>query len=192
MRKLLIILFGILLILNSGFAQKDSVITKIRCDFKKWQPIIESKLNNCEEYYKYAWGEYYQFNKWYDKSVDIDSLTLSEKISLIEDDKLGYFIHSDFYSFSGDWYIAVDYYYNNSEQLYFIYWRMNTFHAEEPLTVEKRLYFNSKGDKIRELISVYKMNTKEKTEISFLDKDVRIKLFLRDMGFYQYWKNNGK
>ena len=64
---------------------------------------------------------------------------------------------------------------------------MNTFYADEPLTVEKRLYFDSNGSIIRELKSVYKMNTKEKIDVSFMDQEVLYVLTLNDLVFYNYW-----
>ena len=186
-KVLLILVFG-LIIFATGFSQEDSIVTEIRSEFKKWQSIIDKEFDDYDKFYNYAWGENYQFDKWFDTKIDNDSLTLSEAVSIIDKKDLGYFVYVDYYSFSGDWYIAVDYYYNKEGQLYFIFWRMNTFYAEEPLTVEKRLYFDNNGQLIRDLKSVYKMNTKEKIDISFMDREVDYKLSLTGMDFYKYWK----
>ncbi|MDY0103024.1 MAG: hypothetical protein RBS07_08785 [Lentimicrobium sp.] len=185
-KTLLTFLFG-LIIYATGFSQEDSIITIIRDDFQKWQPIIEKKFDNCDKLYNYAWGENYQFDKWTDKKLNDDTLTLSEAVSIIEQKDLGFFVHVDTYSFSGDWYIATDYYYNKDGQLYFVFWRMNTFYAEEPLTVEKRLYFDTHGQLIRDLKSVFKMNTKKKIDIGFMDREVDYDLTLSDMNFYKHW-----
>ncbi|MDD2565187.1 MAG: hypothetical protein PHU27_13320, partial [Salinivirgaceae bacterium] len=134
-------------------------------------------------------GENYQFDKWTDKELDDDTLTLSEAVSIIQEKALGFFVYVDTYSFSGDWYVATAYYYDKDEKLYFVFWRMNTFYAEEPLTVEKRLYFDSQGQLIRDLKSVYKMNTKEKIDIEFMDREVNYDLTLSDMDFYKHWIN---
>lgn len=181
--------FGLIIFAN-GFAQADSIIAKIKDDFQKWQPIIDNGFENCDKLHNYAWGENYQYDKWTDKKLDDDTLTLSKAVSIIEQKDLGFFVYVDTYSFSGDWYVATDYYYDKAGQLYFVFWRMNTFYAEEPLTVEKRLYFDSQGQLIRDLKSVFKMNTKEKIDISFMDRDVDYKMDLKEMDFYKFWKND--
>ena len=66
----------------------------------------------------------------------------------------------------------------------------NTFQAEKPLTVEKRLYFNADGELIKELQSTYKMNSKEKSTASFADREVAYNLQLNKMEFYDFWKGN--
>lgn len=185
-KNILTTVFG-LIIFATGFAQEDAIIKKIRDDFQKWQPIIDNGIDNCDKLYNYTWGENYQFDKWTDKKLNDDTLTLSEAVSIIEQKDLGFFVYVDSYSFSGDWYVATDYYYDKDGQLYFVFWRMNTFYAEEPLTVEKRLYFNSQGQLIRDLKSVFKMNTKEKIDIGFMDREVEYDLTLRDMDFYKHW-----
>jgi hypothetical protein len=183
------ILFG-LVIFSFGFSQMDSTFKIISRNFQNWQPIIEKKLNSSEKYFNYVWGDNYQFNKWSPNKLKLDSSILSETVSIIENKDLGYFIYVDCFSFSGDWYIAIDYYYNKKKQLYFIFWRMNTFIAEEPLTVEKRLYFDNNQQKIKELVAVYKMNTKEKVDLNFMDREVEYKLTLTEMDFYKYYKKN--
>ncbi len=189
MKKIILTsVFGIL-VFATGFAQVDSIITKIRDDYQKWQSIIDNEFDSCDKFYNYAWGENYQFDKWTDKELDDDTLTLSEAVSIIQEKDLGFFVYVDTYSFSGDWYVATDYYYDKDEKLYFVFWRMNTFYAEEPLTVEKRLYFDSQGQLIRDLKSVYKMNTKEKIDIEFMDREVNYDLTLIDMDFYKHWIN---
>ena len=111
---------------------------------------------------------------------------------IIEKENLGYFLYTDNYSFSGDWYVAVDYYFDTKGKLYFIFWRMNSFYAEKPVTVEKRLYFDQEGEKIRDLVAVYKMNTKEKTDVSFMDKDVDYKMDISEYEVFDKWKSKVK
>ncbi len=177
------------LIITNGFSQEDSTIREIKTNFQKWHPIIDNEIEICPKFFNYAWGENYQFDKWYNKNQNIDGLNLAEAVSIIERKDLGYFVRAENPSFSGDWHIVTDYYFNKEQQLSFIYWRMNTFQAEEPLTIEKRLYFNLNGEIIRNINSVFKMNTKEPIEINFMDREVVYKLTLREMDFYKYWKN---
>jgi hypothetical protein len=154
MKNLLLITLIGLINVYSVFSQDDTTILQIRSDFQKWQPIIDNEIDRGAKYYKYAWGKNYQFNKWVDKMHNIDSLTLSESISIIDKKDLGYLVHVNYCSFSGDWHIMVDYYYNKKELIYFVYWRMNTFYAEEPVTVEKRLYFNNTSIFIKKKVLV--------------------------------------
>jgi hypothetical protein len=184
MRKIIVIYLFELLLVNQVLAQENRTISEIKDRFNKWQPIIGNKLKDSEKLFHYAWGENYQCDKWARNKIDNDTLTLQELISIIKEKELGTLIYNEVYSFSGDWYIAIEYYYDLNNKLYFIFWKMNTFQAEEPLTVEKRLYFDKNGIKIRALKSVYKMNTKDKTAISFMDRDVDYKLDLKDLDFY--------
>ena len=177
------ILFFSLLILRPGLSQDENRILEIRDSYNRWQPIINKKFTDCERYFSYAWGDNYQYEDWFNQTIDNDSMTLHEIISVLKEDDLGTYINNDIYSFSGDWYVAVEYYYDIKDKLYFIFWKMNTFYAEEPVTVEKRLYFSNSGIKIQELQSVYKMNTKEKYEGSFMDRDVDYKLNLKEIDF---------
>jgi len=171
-----------------GYSQEDQVILKIRDNFQKWQPLIEDN-DTQKSIFKYAWGTNYQYTGWYNSENTLDSLTLMQTASTINDNSLGSYLNVDLYSLAGDWYITSDYYYNQLGNLYFIFWRMNTFYAEEPVTVEKRKYFDSKGNEIRSLQSVYKMNTKDKIEISFMDREVDIKKSIKDWEFYELLKD---
>ena len=185
MKKIILIYLLGLLIGTPAFSQHDEDIFEIRDKYNKWQPIIDKKLKDCEKFYNYAWGECYQYNKWFNENVDDDSLELSKIISIIKENYLGTYIHNDVYSLSGDWYITIDYYYDLNDKLYFVFWIMNTFHAEEPVTIEKRIYFDKTGNKIQELQSVFKMNTNEKSAAGFMDRDVDYKLDLKEMEFYK-------
>jgi len=186
MKKYILTLVFEIIIFSTGFSQTDSIITKIKDDFQKWQPIIDKDFDSCDKLYNYAWGVNYQFDKWIDKKLNDDTLTLSKSVSIIEQKDLGFYVNADTHSFSGDWQVATEYYFNKKEQLYFVFWRMNTFYAEEPLTVEKRLYFDSQGQLIRDLKSVFKMNTEEEIDMDFMDKEVYYQLTLSDMDFYSY------
>lgn len=171
------------LIVGKSFSQNDTSILSIRKDFNSWQPILKKGVNHSKEFYKYVWGEKYQFSEWLDKKMENDTLLLVQSASIIEKQDLGLFIKMNFYSLSGDWYIVSDYYYNNDRQLYFVFWRMNTHQSEEPITVEKRLYFNKNMKLIQSLKSIYKMNTKKETNASFMDRQVQYRLILDEFPF---------
>lgn len=182
----LIVLF--ILINLVAFGQEDKVIGEIRENFQKWQPIIEDELKGSTQLFHYVWGENYQEGEWYTKEQTDEDKFLFQKATLIEKPNLGTFVYYDNYAMSGDWYIAVEYYFDTKDKLYFVFWRMNTYQADEPLTAEKRLYFNSEGELIRDLQSTFKMNTKDETTAGFADRDVEYKLQLQKMGFYGKWK----
>ncbi|MEP0043287.1 MAG: hypothetical protein ABJE80_10600 [Reichenbachiella sp.] len=170
-----------------GRTQENPEILQIRENFQIWQPIIESELNGSTQLFHYAWGESYQEDEWYTNEQASEGKFLFQKVRLIEKSNLGTFVYYDNYSMSGDWYIAVDYYFDTNDKLYFVYWRMNTYQADEPLTIEKRLYFNSEGELIRNLKSTYKMNTKDGSTAGFADRDIEYELQLNKMDFYGKW-----
>jgi len=184
----LLIITLVIINVQPGFAQENPDIKKIRSTFQKWQPFIDRETVNHAQLYKYVWGNDQQYYKWTKENLESDSLTLVETASILENKDLGTFVLINQSTSSGDWYIVAEYYYNKSGGLYFIFWRMNTFYAEIPLSIEKRGYFDENGRLIRNLKTVYKMNTKEKVDISFMDKPVDYKLNLSDLEFYKYWK----
>ncbi|MDW3209748.1 MAG: hypothetical protein R8N23_07770 [Reichenbachiella sp.] len=171
-----------------GTAQENSDIVQIRENFQAWQPIIESKLKTSTQFFHYAWGENYQEDEWYTSEQASEDKFLFQKTYIIEKANLGTFVYYDNFAMSGDWKISVDYYFDTNDRLYFIFWRMNTFQANEPLTIEKRLYFNSEGELIRNLKSTFKMNTKDESTAGFADRDVEYELHLNKMDFYSKWK----
>ena len=186
-KSILTLIISVLSLLVS--AQETSDILQIKESFKAWQPVIASEINSSTQLFHYAWGENYQDEKWYKNEQSSGDKFLYQKVQLIETDDLGTYVHCDNYSMSGDWFIAVDYYFDTENKLYFVFWRMNTFQALEPLSVEKRLYFNTEGELIRNLQSTYKINTKEASTAEFADRSVEYELQLNEMGFYNIWQS---
>ena len=149
----------------------------IKDQFKKWQPILHDSSTKYIVYYHTIWGDRYEHEKW-STSIDDTTKFISQSITLYKDANLGYVIKRQETSPSGDWFTVSEHYFSKNGNLYFIFWLMNTFYSETPLTVERRLYFDSKISLIRKLESTFKMNTKEKIEnASYMDKDV------------DYWEN---
>ena len=168
--KFLLIIF-LFLASQTSFSQ-DSIIDKIESKYQKWQPIINNQISFSEQYYNYAWGINFEFNKWYTTEIENDTLILAEVLSIVKNQELGLLLFIDEYSYSGDWFIYSEHYYDKDKRLYFVLWKMNTFHAEEPVTVERKLYFNKEGKKIKELETVYKMNTNDEIDIPYMQHDV--------------------
>jgi hypothetical protein len=186
LKAILTYLLGFVLFAE-GYSQEDQTIARIRSDFQKWQPIIDNHLEDCDKIYKYVWGDAYQYETWLNKETENDTLMHSQSVSVIEEKDLGYFVKLATYSFSGDWSIVADYYYTEDRKLFFVFWTLHSFNAPEPVTVEKRLYFDNNGALIRNLKSVYKMNTTEKVDTGFDDRAVDYEWKLDDMGFYKHW-----
>jgi hypothetical protein len=179
------IVFMLIVSFNLSHAEIQDTIQSIKDRFSQWQPIIKKDLPHAKTLYHYAWGQNYEQDEWSYIDIKSDDKTLSEIIKYLKND-IGYFIYSEIHSFSGDWFITSEFYYDEKERLYSIFWRMNTFQADEPLTVEKRLYFDQKGNVIKNLVSKYKMNTQKKSEAGFYDRDVFYKFQLRDLEFFKY------
>ena len=182
----LILLLGLSLSAFWTAGQEERKILQIKADFQAWQPLIE--VVSGTELFHYTWGENYEKDQWYSSVQNADGKVLYQKAFIIENPELGTFVHYDNYAISGDWYISVDYYFDANESLYFVFWKMNTFQAEEPVTVEKRRYFNAKGEEIKSLTSTYKMNTREESSVGYADRDLDYEVELSKMSFYPKWK----
>ena len=171
-------------------AQEDSILMRIRTNFGVWQQMIEKQTRPSAQLFHYAWGENYQEEGWYKNPLQQGVKFLFEKCIIHEKVELGTLVNYENFAMSGDWFITSDYYFDTDGKLYFVFWRMNTFQAEEDVTVEKRLYFDSEGQLIRKLKSVFKMNTREESNVSYNDHNVDYALRLREMNFYSFWKSN--
>lgn len=168
--KIVVLMLGALLSLPSC-AGEPKRIEEIQARFSTWQSIIKIEQKNAAVIYRYAWGNNFEKEEWSRKLIKSDEKRLAEKITLIKN-KTGSWVYKEDFSLSGDWVIASEHYYDEEGKLFFVFWKMNTFQAEEPVTVEKRLYFDKRGSIVRNLVAVYKMNTKQETKVSFMDRDV--------------------
>ena len=179
---LLLVIFFLPLVAHS---QEDKRIDEIKAHFSEWQPIIRAELKNAPVIYEYSWGDHYQYSEWTTHEIKSEEKFLTERNMVIRK-KNGSFVYREIYSFSGDWFVVSESYYGENGKLFFLFWTMNTFQAMEPATVEKRLYFDKMGKIIRSLQDVYKMNTKQKQDISFMDHDVLYQAEFKDLPFYGY------
>ena len=168
--------FFVLLSLVLFTAQIDN-INYIKEQFKQWQPILHDSTSKSLTYYHVIWGKNYENEKWIE-NIEDSSVFVDQGLDFFKNTKLGYVIKRQETSPSGDWFINSEHYFYPNGNLYFIFWSMNTFYSEFPLTVERRLYFDREVTLIKKLESVYEMNTKNNVEnINYYDKDVN------------YWKN---
>ena len=166
-------IFLLYFLFTTLFSQDSPEILEIRQDFKSWQPILEDSTNISSVKYLVISGNNYAVQKWVDIIKDSSSFVASQAY-LYENDSLGKVIFLSETSPSGDWYIFSEHYYNVGGRLCFVFWTMNTFAADIPLTVERRIYFNAEGGQIRKLESKYKMNSKEEAnEISYYDREIK-------------------
>ena len=175
-------------------ASHDAVIKEIRFLFSKWQPILKNLQNGGVKKSK--------------------TLNLGEEGILFIESHFGYFINWEVDYQSGDHFLSGDHYYNKKGELYFVFFRFQSFHGlnpkywaldgtiipsaeadptislQIPVTVERRLYFDQTGKIIRELESVYHMNTKEKTHRGYIfsdehKKNMSYSYHLNELEFYK-------
>lgn len=170
MKSFLIIIILLLLQCEFVTGQDDQRIFEIRDQYNAWQTFLESDEIQPKFYYHSTWGDNFEKEAW-TKLEPGDTVTLIEVARVFSSPKLGYLVKVNTNSISGDWIINSENYYDKTGDLIFIFWSMNTFQSEVPVTVEKRLYFDSKG-LIKELNTIYKMNTREIIDIGFADRQV--------------------
>lgn len=153
-----------LLFTNCLSNAEDKEILEIRNQFKLWQQALQRSDISSQKFYHVYYGDYFEKEEWVDSVEAIKDGFVGEEVSVYIDSKLGISLKVIETSPSGDWSISSEHYYWPSQKLFFVFWAMNTFQAEEPVTVERRLYFNLKGEVIRRLESVYKMNSRVQIE----------------------------
>jgi hypothetical protein len=165
------------------YSQESPEILQIRKDFKTWQPILKDSTNITSVKYLVFSGKNYENQIWIDNLKDSSDFVASQAY-LYENDRLGKVVVLYKTSPSGDWFIYSENYYNNKDSLYFVFWTMNTFTADIPLTIERRLYFDANWDIMRKLESKYKMNTKEEAkEVSYYDMEEKYWLDYKSIPF---------
>jgi hypothetical protein len=179
-----LILFAVAMLFPALCISDDAQrIAEIKTVFSQWQPIIQSKAKDRFIIYRYASGENYEKREWSRKELKSDDKALSDKFTIIQRNN-GAYVNHEQYSFSGDWFVVSEHYYDKNGKLLFVFWKMNTFQAEEPATIEKRLYFAENGKVIRSLKDVYKLNTKQKQNVSFMDHEVEYSTVFKSLAFY--------
>ncbi|MGK7394434.1 MAG: hypothetical protein ACNS62_07665 [Candidatus Cyclobacteriaceae bacterium M3_2C_046] len=185
--KVLIIVFVLLIGFETYGQTKDVMLNQIEQEVQYWKSVIDQKLPQCTKFYNYAWGANYEHQQLVTYPVNEDTVMLSEMISIIPSEERGFFVQKENYSFSGDWFILADYYYDQDKLLYYIFWRMNTFYAEKPITVEKKMYFSPKGEPLDSSCQVYRMNTRDTINVNFMDQEVQLRKKLVQWDFYSLW-----
>lgn len=182
--RIFVLMLSALLSLPSC-AGEPKRIEEIQTRFSTWQPIIKNEQKSLTVIYRYAWGNNFEKEEWSRKLVKSNEKRLAEKVTLIKN-KIGSWVQKEDFSFSGDWVIASEHYYDEEGKLFFVFWKMNTFQAEKPVTVEKRLYFDKDGKVIRNLVAVYKMNTKQETKSGFMDREVAYEIYFGKQDFLKH------
>ena len=182
--------FSFLLVLVSGSstsAQDSQDILKIRRQFKSWQEVLNKEaLAKGKSFFHIYSGENYQNERWVSEVNKKNSGSfIGEEVTLVKNDKLGMMFYILETSPSGDWVIAAEHYYWPSGELFFVYWKLNTYQAIEPMTIERRLYFSENGNLVESLESVYKLGTREKVDNpNYMPHDVTYWKNVRELPFY--------
>ena len=185
-----LLLFTVAILFPTLCLSDDSQrIADIKAVFSQWQPVIQSKTKESFVIYRYASGENYEKQEWSQKELKSDAKALSDKYTVLRR-AIGAYVNHEQYSFSGDWFVVSEHYYDGNGKLLFVFWKMNTFQAEEPATIEKRLYFAANGKVIRNLTDVYKLNSKERQNVSFMDHDVEFSPDFKSLEFHDQLPRN--
>lgn len=165
-------------------ATEDEDILKIKIQFKVWQQILNKEQLKTKNIFHIYYGENYKNEKWVTELNKDDETFVGEEVTFIDHKTMGVKFNMTETSPSGDWYIYSEHYYWPSGNIFFVFWSMKTTYADEPLTVERRLYFNEKGDVLRSLEDVYKTGTKTKIATSnYLDKKIQYWLKINELPF---------
>ncbi len=196
--KILGFSFLLLLLLKSPlFAQDSSEISKIRERYNAWQKILNKEtIAKGKNFFEISMGDKFGKTKWVAKiyhtvNENADVFMWSE-VTFIKDAKLGSMFYIGETSPSGDWADTAEHYYWPTGELFFVHWRLNTSQSLDPsstkersITIERRLYFNKKGEMIKFLESIYEINTKIKvTEPNYMPHEVTFWKNIKILPFY--------
>jgi len=178
----------LLLLLSSGpslsYSDDARRIEEIKNIFAEWRPIVTNASSDRLVIYRYASGANYENLEWSNKVLKTDEKAMSDKFTIIKKD-MGTYLHHEQYSFSGDWSVVSEHYYGKNGKLFFVFWKMNTFQADKPATIEKRLYFSENGKIIKSLKDVFKLNTKQQQNVNFMDHEVEYSTDFKSLAFYE-------
>jgi hypothetical protein len=183
------IFFVSLMVLSAStiIAHESAGIQRLRDQYKAWQEILDKQTiaKGKRAFHVYS-GENYRTDKWVSevrgKSGDY---FIGEEVNLINHDKLGVMFYMSETSPSGDWNIAAEHYFQPSGRLFCVVWKLNTFQALEPLTIEKCLFFDEDGKLLQDLEHAFKLSTRDKVDSpNYMSRSVTYWKSIRDVPFY--------
>jgi len=164
--------------------QNSSEIIEIQKSFNNWKPVLNNKIIEPQIFYHLYSGHNFSEDEWTVTIEDSTGAFVGEQVYFYTYDSLGYMMLLYETTPSGDWSIVSEHYFTPSGKLYFIFWSMNTSYSDEPVTVERRIYFDSNHKQIKNLQSVYKINTKQKVKNpNFMDRNILYWLNMLEVPF---------
>jgi hypothetical protein len=101
---------------------------------------------------------------------------------------------------SGDWKLTEEYYFYSNGRVAFYFHSLVTFQAfdyehdqelpEGPYVVEKRFYFNEKGEPIRHLEKAFLQRTKKEVPVKYIRAELPVELYrdVKSLPFYKQIK----
>ncbi len=181
MKQVLIAL--VLLFPTLSVAEDSRRYAEIKSAFSQWQAILHDRPGGVFVIHRYATGEHLEKLIWLRKETDARGHALVDTFTLFQRD-IGFYLRREQYALSTDWVITSEHYYDKKGHLYFVFWHMNTFLADEPATVERRLYFSADGKVIRHLEEIYKLGTRQKQKVSFMNRKVEYATEIKSLAFY--------
>ena len=177
--------FCLVFLFSLSYGQDSLRIQQIRDKFDSWQKILDDIDTTAQVVYNVFYGKNYNKNEWTNDPAKVKKGFIGNEATIVKNEDLGIMFILRENTPSGDWSIYSENYYDKSGKLYFVFRALNTFQALEPLTVEKRLYFNEKGDLIKSLENIYKMNTKEKVlNPDYMKRAIKYWLDLKELPFF--------
>ncbi|MFB5651099.1 hypothetical protein ACE5IS_10670 [Leptospira wolffii] len=174
-KKMLRINFLLLLFLSSVaiYSESDEIL-KIREIYKRAQEFQKSDSSNSIQYVRYWDEDKKSLYNWerFDKNSQKETDILSFIRIFSKDGKVSSALMEEATP-SGDWACTTEYYFYENSKIAFVYSILSTFYGN--VRVEKRYYYNDSFRKIRDLKSIYDLQTNKKLKDrsnDFMDRKV--------------------
>ncbi|WP_125250370.1 hypothetical protein [Leptospira wolffii] len=170
-RKIFLLLFFLSSV--AIYSESDEIL-KIREIYKRAQEFQKSDSSNSIQYVRY-WDEDKKIlSNWerFDKNSQKENDILSLIRIFSKDDKVSSVLMEE-NTPSGDWTCTTEYYFYENGKIAFVHSILSTFYGN--VRVEKRFYYNDSFRRIRELKSIYDLQTNRELKDrsnDFIDRKV--------------------
>lgn len=145
--------------------KKDLLIADCSAKVERWHNLTKVKAIKEQTFSQVFWGDQYQYNQWQKGLLSgaDDAKTLGDEVQLYQDKDLGSMMKMDTCSFSGDWQIYSEHYYDSLGKLFYVFSSVKTFSSMDgPVEVKKEMYFSKDGKIIKQAEGCFRIETKEK------------------------------
>lgn len=165
-----------LLLLNVSAFSESKEILKIREIYKNAQDFQKENMDNAIQYFQYLDESEKGVSDWIklDKNAKNEN-NLVNVLRIFKNRNRITSILLEEGTPTGDWVHTTEYYFYENQKTAFIFSNLSTFHGNAK--IERRFYFDENFRKIRELKSIYDLQTnkeRNKNDTDFLDRKVEI------------------